>query len=104
MRIWAARAPGLKTVNDVTEIRRRHPEKAHKPDNPIQQKPARIRAKVPTSATYHQTLKIIRENNLRTVGEEAVCPNNGECRSKKHATMMFMGAVCTRASWSQPCL
>jgi len=35
----------------VTDIRRRHPEKAHKPDNPIQPKPAWIRVKAPTSAT-----------------------------------------------------
>ncbi len=34
---------------------------------------------------------------LRTVCEEAACPNIGECWSKKHATMMIMGAVCTRA-------
>jgi lipoic acid synthetase len=81
----------------TTDSRPRHPEKAHKPDNPIQRKPAWIRVKAPTSATYHETLKIIRENNLRTVCEEAACPNIGECWSKKHATMMIMGAVCTRA-------
>ena len=81
----------------TTDSRPRHPEKAHKPDNPIQQKPAWIRVKAPTSATYHETLKIIREYNLRTVCEEAACPNIGECWSKKHATMMIMGAVCTRA-------
>ena len=81
----------------TTDSRPRHPEKAHKPDNPIQPKPAWIRVKAPTSATYHETLKIIRENNLRTVCEEAACPNIGECWSKKHATMMIMGAVCTRA-------
>ncbi len=81
----------------TTDSRPRHPEKEHKPDNPIQKKPAWIRVKAPTSATYHETLKIIRENNLRTVCEEAACPNIGECWSKKHATMMIMGAVCTRA-------
>ena len=81
----------------TTDSRPRHPEKAHKPDNPIQPKPAWIRVKAPTSATYHETLKIVREHNLRTVCEEAACPNIGECWSKKHATMMIMGAVCTRA-------
>lgn len=81
----------------LAKSRPRHPEKADKPDNPIQPKPAWIRVKAPTSATYHETLKIIRENNLRTVCEEAACPNIGECWSKKHATMMIMGAVCTRA-------
>ena len=81
----------------TTDSRPRHPEKAHKPDNPIQPKPAWIRVKAPTSATYHETLKIVREHNLRTVCEEAACPNIGECWSKKHATMIIMGAVCTRA-------
>ena len=32
-----------------------------------------------------------------TVCEEASCPNIGSCWSKKHATMMIMGAICTRA-------
>lgn len=45
----------------TTDSRPRHPEKAHKPDNPIQSKPAWIRVKAPTSATYHETRKIIRE-------------------------------------------
>jgi len=81
----------------LTESRSRHPEKAHKPDHPIQPKPAWIRVTAPTSASYQETLKIIREHNLRTVCEEAACPNIGECWSKKHATMMIMGAICTRA-------
>jgi len=81
----------------MTDNRPRHPEKAHKPDNPMQRKPAWIRVKAPTLDTYHETRKIIRENNLRTVCEEAACPNIGECWSKKHATMMIMGALCTRA-------
>lgn len=76
----------------------RHPEKAHRPDNPVQKrKPAWIRVKAPTSATYHETRRIMREHNLHTVCEEAACPNIGECWSKKHATMMILGAVCTRA-------
>jgi lipoic acid synthetase len=39
----------------------------------------------------------MRENSLTTVCEEASCPNIGECWSKKHATMMIMGDICTRA-------
>ncbi len=82
----------------TTEAKRpRHPEKAHKPDNPIQRKPAWIRVKAPTSPAYHETRKIIRDNKLSTVCEEAACPNIGECWAKKHATMMIMGEVCTRA-------
>ncbi|SDF71482.1 lipoic acid synthetase [Limimonas halophila] len=80
-----------------TENRPRHPEKAHKPDNPVQRKPDWIRVKAPVSKDYHETRKIIRDNNLHTVCEEAGCPNIGECWAKKHATMMIMGDTCTRA-------
>lgn len=75
----------------------RHPEKAHRPDNPIQRKPAWIRVKAPTHPVYHETRALMRENRLVTVCEEAACPNIGECWSQRHATMMIMGATCTRA-------
>jgi lipoyl synthase len=75
----------------------RHPEKAHRPDNPIQRKPAWIRVKAPTHPVYHETRRLIRENQLVTVCEEAACPNIGECWSQRHATMMIMGETCTRA-------
>lgn len=75
----------------------RHPEKAHRPDNPVRRKPDWIRVKAPTSPVYAETRKLMRELNLTTVCEEAACPNIGECWAQKHATMMIMGAVCTRA-------
>jgi lipoic acid synthetase len=75
----------------------RHPEKAHRPDNPIQRKPEWIRVKAPGSPVYRETQGIVKENGLVTVCEEAGCPNIGECWSKKHATMMIMGDTCTRA-------
>jgi lipoic acid synthetase len=75
----------------------RHPEKAHRPDNPIQRKPAWIRVKAPTHPIYHETRELMRENRLVTVCEEAACPNIGECWSQRHATMMIMGDTCTRA-------
>ncbi len=80
-----------------TAQRLRHPEKAHKPDNPIRRKPPWIRVKAPGSPVYNQTRQVVREHGLRTVCEEAACPNIGECWSKKHATMMIMGEICTRA-------
>ncbi len=80
-----------------TAPRIRHPEKRNKPDNPIQRKPAWIRVKAPVSKTYHETRELMRGLNLTTVCEEAACPNIGECWSKKHATMMIMGEICTRA-------
>src|SRR3954466_6271945 len=78
--------------------RPRHPEKAHRPDQPVQQrKPDWIRVKAPGSPKWAETNRIVRENNLVTVGEEAGCPNIGECWEKKHATFMIMGDTCTRA-------
>ncbi|MGE3868567.1 MAG: lipoyl synthase [Pseudorhodoplanes sp.] len=77
--------------------RPRHPEKAHRPDTPISRKPDWIRVKAPVSQGYAQTHKIMRENNLHTVCEEAGCPNIGECWEKKHATFMILGDTCTRA-------
>lgn len=75
----------------------RHPEKAKRPENEVQKKPAWIRVKAGGSPVYEETRKIVKENNLVTVCEEAGCPNIGECWSKKHATMMIMGDTCTRA-------
>ena len=84
--------------SESSQARPRHPEKAHKPDNPVRKrKPDWIRVKAPSSKAYFETRAIMRENNLATVCEEAACPNIGECWSKRHATMMIMGEICTRA-------
>ncbi|MEK9754253.1 MAG: lipoyl synthase [Rhodospirillaceae bacterium] len=77
--------------------RLRHPEKAKNAPNPVAKKPDWIRVKAPTSKTYMETRKLMREKNLHTVCEEAACPNIGECWSKKHATVMILGDICTRA-------
>ena len=75
----------------------RHPEKAHKADNPSPRKPSWIRVKAPTSKAYGETRRLIREHGLNTVCEEAACPNIGECWQQRHATMMILGDTCTRA-------
>jgi lipoyl synthase len=75
----------------------RHPEKAHRPDQPSLPKPDWIRVKAPVSPGYAATAQIVRANGLHTVCEEAGCPNIGECWEKKHATFMIMGDTCTRA-------
>ncbi len=75
----------------------RHPEKINRPETPRLKKPSWIRVKAPGSKAYSETHKIVKENDLVTVCEEAGCPNIGECWEKKHATMMIMGEVCTRA-------
>ncbi|MDR3462730.1 MAG: lipoyl synthase [Beijerinckiaceae bacterium] len=75
----------------------RHPEKAHRPDQPVASKPIWIRAKAPGSPSWSETSAIVRGRKLVTVCEEAACPNIAECWSKRHATFMIMGATCTRA-------
>ncbi len=67
------------------------------PTTPRRPKPAWIRVKAPTSEGYHATRRLMREKNLRTVCEEAACPNIGECWTQKHATVMILGDTCTRA-------
>ena len=75
----------------------RHPEKVNKPINPIKKKPDWIRSRVVDSQVFFQTKKVVNQNNLVTVCQEANCPNITECWSKKHATFMIMGDTCTRA-------
>jgi len=87
---------GQMTENPTTP-RVRHPEKAHKPDQEVKRKPAWIRVKAPVSKEYQETRKIVKEHGLHTVCEEAACPNIGECWAQRHATMMIMGGICTRA-------
>ncbi|WP_341760512.1 lipoyl synthase [Candidatus Endowatersipora endosymbiont of Watersipora subatra] len=75
----------------------RHPEKQHHIDQSPLKKPDWIRVKPSSSPVFRETQNIIRKNRLFTVCEEAACPNIGECWSKKHAAMMIMGDICTRA-------
>ena len=76
--------------------RPRHPEKVNKPINPIKKKPNWIRSKILDTRTFFKTKEIVNRNNLNTVCQEANCPNITECWSKKHATFMIMGDICTR--------
>ena len=75
----------------------RHPEKINKPINPIKKKPNWIRTKITDTQNYFKTKEIINKKKLHTVCQEASCPNISECWSKKHATFMIMGDICTRA-------
>ena len=75
----------------------RHPEKVNKPFNPIKKKPAWIKSKLFNSKEFFHTKTIVNQNNLVTVCQEANCPNITECWSKRHATFMIMGDICTRA-------
>ncbi len=63
---------------------------------PVLRKPEWIRMKAPDSARYQEIKRVLRENNLHTVCEEASCPNIGECFSGGTATFMILGDICTR--------
>ncbi len=70
---------------------------ASEPKPERQRKPDWIRVKAPTSKGYGETRQLMRDLKLHTVCEEAACPNIGECWTKKHATVMILGDICTRA-------
>jgi lipoic acid synthetase len=73
----------------------RIPVKVVQPDKPLS-KPRWIRAKAPNTPAVAHLKKILREQNLYTVCEEAACPNIGECFGHGTATFMIMGDICTR--------
>ena len=75
----------------------RHPEKINNPISPIKRKPKWIRSTLLNSNEFFTTKKIVNKNNLKTVCQEANCPNITECWSKRHATFLIMGKICTRA-------
>jgi len=60
-------------------------------------KPSWLRAKIPGGPVYQETTKIVHEHKLHTVCESAQCPNLGECWSRKTATIMILGNICTRS-------
>lgn len=60
-------------------------------------KPKYLKARIPKGDNYVSVKKSLRERNLYTVCEEAMCPNLGECWDARTATMMILGDTCTRA-------
>ncbi len=63
----------------------------------VSRKPSWLRARVPGGGKYEAVRDNVREHKLATVCEESKCPNIGECWTSGTATIMVMGAVCTRA-------
>ncbi len=60
-------------------------------------KPQWLRAPMPAGSGFDAVKAVVKEHRLATVCEEAKCPNIGECWNAGTATIMLMGAVCTRA-------
>ena len=63
----------------------------------LARKPSWLRAKAPTGSGFLEVKALVKQHRLATVCEEAKCPNIGECWNAGTATIMLMGAVCTRA-------
>ena len=82
-------------MNEIKNIR--HPEKLNKPDKISPSKPSWLKVKAPLGDLFLKTKGLLDDLNITTVCEEAACPNIGSCWEKKHATMMIMGDICTRA-------
>jgi lipoic acid synthetase len=82
---------GFTAVRDGVKARA-----AQDPATPLR-KPAWLRARAPLGAGFQQVRALVKEHRLATVCEEAKCPNIGECWNAGTATLMLMGAVCTRA-------
>jgi lipoic acid synthetase len=64
---------------------------------PAGRKPQWLRAPMPAGTRFDTVRATVKEHRLATVCEEAKCPNIGECWNAGTATLMLMGAVCTRA-------
>ncbi|HGX93424.1 MAG TPA: lipoyl synthase [Candidatus Tenderia sp.] len=73
----------------------RIPIKVVPKDEPLR-KPKWIRAKAPIGKEVNRIKRILREQKLHSVCEEAQCPNLGECFNHGTATFMIMGGICTR--------
>jgi lipoic acid synthetase len=72
--------------------RKKHPDEPRRAP-----KPEWLKVRAPGSANYLRLKALMRRLNLRTVCEEARCPNIGECWHHGTATFMILGDVCTRA-------
>jgi lipoic acid synthetase len=64
--------------------------------NQLLRKPSWIRVRSSNSQKYLEVKRLLRENRLHTVCEEASCPNIGECFGRGTATFMILGDLCTR--------
>lgn len=64
------------------------------PDLP---RPPWIRIRLSANPEVEETRALMRRLKLNTVCEEAACPNLSECWANRHATVMILGSVCTRA-------
>jgi len=79
-------------ANDLLQI---EGHETRKTDEPA--RPPWIRVRLSADPEVEKTRALMRRLELHTVCEEAACPNLSECWSERHATVMILGSVCTRA-------
>ncbi|MBT3583624.1 MAG: lipoyl synthase [Halobacteriovoraceae bacterium] len=70
---------------------------SHGPSQTSPSRPDWLKVKIPHGAKYLQLRQLLKEQNLVTVCQEALCPNIQECWDGGTATFMLMGDTCTRA-------
>ncbi len=85
------------TSHGFTAIKNGVKERTDRRPVPVGRKPPWLKARIPAGEKYLNVKNTVREHGLVTVCEESMCPNIGECWSNGTATLMLMGAVCTRA-------
>ncbi len=86
-----------RTAQGFTAIRNGVKHREDRVRQPADGKPPWLRVRLPSGAKYQSVKDTVRTHRLATVCEESMCPNIGECWSNGTATIMVMGAVCTRA-------
>jgi len=98
--VQPARVPSgakFRTEHGVAAIKNGVKQNPRAEAAPHGRKPPWLRAKMPTGERFTKVKQNVREHRLATVCEESMCPNIGECWNNGTATLMIMGAVCTRA-------
>lgn len=87
---------GFSAIKDGVKTSVKIPSPESERDD-VLRKPSWLRAKMPGGGKFNAVRDNVREHRLATVCEESKCPNIGECWTAGTATIMVMGAVCTRA-------
>lgn len=87
----------FKTDQGISAIKNGIKDRKKKRESALGRKPRWLKVQLPTGGSYEAMKSNVRNNRLATVCEESMCPNIGECWSAGTATIMLMGAVCTRA-------
>jgi lipoic acid synthetase len=65
-------------------------------NRPGERKPPWLKVRLPSGPTYTELVRLMRDADLHTVCEEAMCPNIGECWEEREATFLLLGTKCTR--------